>query len=291
MPEENIQNEIPAQTTKQPGGSKKPLVIVGGLVVLAVIVGAGLFIFKDTIFPVRGISGKILNAKCKYNDPDLCRFMDNFGDVKNMKSESTATANGQTTDSTFIIQGNDKSQMISKVGGKEEANYISIGDTTYTKDYSDNKWWKSTIKKTDNTGGNNNPDWKTELDKSVNDSTDKTTYKKIGKEACGSLTCLKYQVIDPQAADTTEYLWFDTGQYLMRKEQMTSKDGTNVTEFSYDNINITAPSPTKEMPAAGTTNTLDPAAAAAAGLTPDQINQLKAAESALQNQAQAPTGQ
>ncbi|MEK7447617.1 MAG: hypothetical protein AAB632_02385, partial [Patescibacteria group bacterium] len=212
--------EKPVQSSEKKK-SKAPLIIIMALVV--VILGAvGFFFLKDSIFPAKGLSGQVLNANCKLNDKDLCRFVSNFKGLENMSAKSVTTVDGKKTETTMDIQGTDKSHITTTTNGKEESNYISIGNTTYMKDYSDNKWWKSTVD-TKDTSGSEKTDWKGEFEKSVNDSTDKTTYKKISKEACGSLTCFKYQVIDPQNTESTEYIWFDTKNYSLRKTRSEAK--------------------------------------------------------------------
>jgi hypothetical protein len=251
MAQENIEQnnqpvqEQPAQTPEKKK-SKTPIIIIGAAV-LAVVLGAvGFFFLKDSIFPAKGLNGQVLSSNCKLNDKDLCKFMSNFKGLENMSAKSTATIEGKKTESTMEIQGEDKSHITSSVDGKEESNYISIGNTTYMKDYTDGKWWKTTVD-TKDTSGSEKTDWKGEFEKSINDSADKTTYKKIGKEACGSLTCLKYQVIDPQNTESTEYIWFDTKNYSLRKTRSESKGSVTETTFTYDGVNITAPSPTKDM--------------------------------------------
>lgn len=227
--------------------SKTPLIIIASAIIIAVLGAMSLFFFKDSIFPAKGLSGQVLNANCKLNDKDLCKFVSNFKGLESMSAKSVTTTEGKKTETVMEIQGTDKSHIVTTVDGKEESSYISISTTTYMKDYSDNKWWKSTVD-TKDTSGSEKTDWKAEFEKSVNDSADKTTYKKMSKEACGNLTCFKYQVIDPQNTESTEYIWFDTKNYSLRKTRSESKGTVIETTFTYDNVNITAPSPTKDMP-------------------------------------------
>lgn len=275
---ENNQSESVAS---QPAGNKKSktlvIIIIAAIVALGLI-GGGLFLFKDTVFPVRSVTGKVLSAKCRFNDPNLCRFLNNFTELKDISAISTSTINGKKAEIKIEIQGDDKTHMVTSADGKEEANYISIGNTTYMKDYTDNKWWKSVSQGQD---ASSKPEWKTELDKSLNDSTDKTTYKYIAKEACDKLTCYKYEVVNPTDPSTKEYVWFDTKQYLIRKDSMESKDGVTETTFSYGNTNIAAPSSTKDMNSpedalkALQNGQSVPGATGNGGLTPEQIQQLE----------------
>jgi hypothetical protein len=187
-----------------------------------------------------------LNPNCKYNDPELCKFMNNFPTQTNYAVSSTSNFGGMSIESVYEISGEDKFHMLSKQNGKESSNTISIGDTTYTLDYTDNKWWKQTLKPED-------PEKATE--KEVKDqftfddktAEDKTTYKFIAKEPCGDRTCFKYEMISPDSADTKVYMWFDDKDYLMRKMRMEDKTaGATESIYSYDNISISAPAPVKE---------------------------------------------
>jgi hypothetical protein len=86
---------------------------------------------------------------------------------------------------------------------------------------------------------------------------DKTKYNKLGKEACGSLQCFKYEVINEGEKDSTQIIWFDDKEYKLRKMRIEAKDGNMEMEYSYDGISIQVPSPIKEgkgssmMPGAG----------------------------------------
>jgi hypothetical protein len=145
------------------------------------------------------------------------------------------------------MQGEDRYHFVTTDNGKETMNMITVGDTTYSKDYADNKWWKKTDNKKQNDvlTSKTTPDY----EKNFKDTTveDKTTYKKITKEACGKLQCLKYQIIDPSNTESAEYIWFDNKEYLLRKTRSEGQDGS-VSEqtYVYDKISIKEPSPTKE---------------------------------------------
>jgi hypothetical protein len=181
-----------------------------------------------------------LNSKCDYNDPDLCKWLNNTDQFTNFKSTSTYTILGKAQTSTTTVDG-DKYQSATSEDGKENSNFILIGDTTYTKDYTDNKWFKETTK----------PDAKQEdlkstddLKNSVNDAKpDKLAYKKVGKEACGKLNCFKYTLTEA-GANTT--VWFDDNEYKLRKMESGVAGQTFTVEYSYDNTSISAPSPTKD---------------------------------------------
>lgn len=237
---------MPLKSSVQKGFA--PILIIIAVAVVGAI-GGYLLLGKSGKAPsIPGVpSGVTLNPNCKYNDPDLCKFVNNFKEIKNFGSKSTSTEkSGGKFEATFETSGQDKTRMVYTQDGKENYNIITIADTTYTKDYSDNKWWKQKQPKETPKPNEKTTNIQDEIAK-TEQPEDKTTYKKVGMEACDSRQCFKYQIIDPANTDSTEYIWFDNKEYLMRKTRSEGKDGS-VTETTvyYDNINITAPSPTKD---------------------------------------------
>ncbi|MBI4040117.1 hypothetical protein HY389_02050 [Candidatus Daviesbacteria bacterium] len=227
--------------SKQSGVAPAAIIVV---VVILAAIGGYFVLNKGGGVPSLPI-GKALNPNCKYNDPDLCKFINNWKDIKDYSVNSTTTAKSGPKFQTLVeASGTDKTKMVTSQDGKENYALIVIGDTTYTKDYSDNKWWKQVA-----------PKAKAEETKAVDEfkfetkdtPEDKTTYKAMGKEPCGNLTCFKYQVIDPASTDSTEYIYFDDREYMLRKMRSEAKDGTvSESTFAYSGVNISVPSPTKD---------------------------------------------
>lgn len=215
------------------------LAVIGGIVWFALNRGS-------TNLP---LVGSKFNDKCEYGDKELCKFLNNFKEQNNYTVKSVSTnADGTKYESTYLLDGTDRFQLISGSSGKEEYNYISIGNTTYTKDYSDNAWFKQTTE----------PAAQEELkddyqfdDTTTNESGQevKVSYVFVAEEKCDDKTCLKYEVVTT-GSDTKEYIWFDTKEYLTRKTLTTSSDGTkSESTYSYAEVTISEPSPTKDMPA------------------------------------------
>lgn len=238
-----------------------PIII---LVVLVVIAGGvGYFMLnknkpvinKSVTQSLFNLSGD-LNPNCKYNDPDLCKYFNKslkFEGYKDGFTGKTAITDkaGKKSETVFQFQ-NDRSHFSTKDNGKEIMESITIADTTYTKDFTDNKWWKYTREKTkadtQNQSVFNSEDIKKEVEKNFNE--DKTTFTKIGKEACGKLQCFKYQAVNDLTNDSKEYVYFDDREYLLRKMRIEDKEGSiTETEYEFGNVNITEPAPVKEMQA------------------------------------------
>jgi len=213
------------------------------LIVVLVLAGVG----GVAYYALRARGSSLLpakfNDKCEYDDKELCRFLNNFSTKDNFTVVSKSTVEGKTTETKFIIDGEDKTQFVTTADGKESYNVINIGNTTYTKDYSDSKWFKQTTEPSQETATE-------EEDESFSISDEdkdpqKVTYKFVAKDACGKVDCLKYQVIQ-QGQQGTTYIWFDTKDYLMRRYQVELEGQVSTAEYSYDKVNISEPSPTKE---------------------------------------------
>jgi hypothetical protein len=75
----------------------------------------------------------------------------------------------------------------------------------------------------------------------------KDDYKKIGKEACGNLSCFKYQFVDRSNPTDETFIWFDTKDYRLQKLTYKTVDnvasGNSEMTFSYGSVKISEPSP------------------------------------------------
>lgn len=135
--------------------------------------------------------------------------------------------------------------------GKKNAELISIGDTTYIKDYKDGAWWKQTIKpeerpKNEDEGEREPTNFKEEFEGL---KAKPPKYEKLGEEACGSLTCYKYKEVDASIPEASRIFWFDKDKLLLRKEESGFGEWRATITYEYDAINIRAPFPTKDVPA------------------------------------------
>lgn len=242
-----MKREKSSKKKKLNKGKSNIFIIIAAIVVVSGLVGYYILSQKGSV-TIPAIKPP-LNADCKLKDPELCKFMNNWSAQTNYSVVSNSTFGGKTVESTYEISGSDKFHMMSKMDGKENSNMISIGDTTYTLDYSDNKWWKQTLKK-DQTNTESTVEQQAKEEKNQFDEKnikDTTTYTFIAKEACGDLTCFKYEVTDSAAAGSKQFIWFDDKDYLLRKIRIEDKDnGAMESIYSYSGISINAPSPVKE---------------------------------------------
>lgn len=180
-------------------------------------------------------------------DPTLKKHFVAQANQTSYRSKSTSPGSGLTTVNEFQVKGESFNiRDIESDGTKEKKHMITIDDTIYLKDYSDNKWWKQTIKpekqKEEKEAPEEPKDFKEEYSKP------NLSFKALGKEACGNLTCFKYEQTIPETPDVKRIFWFDDKDYLLRKEQGGFGEFIVTIEYSYDGINIQAPSPTKDVP-------------------------------------------
>jgi hypothetical protein len=214
-------------------------------VVVAAVAGLGYYVFKKQKGS-NSLSDAAKQAliKCDYEDKNLCKFFASWKDSKYYTINSTTITEGKTSTMKIEYVAPDKYHMVSTAPAYET---ITIGDVVYTKDNSDGKWWKQTPPKEE--ADRTKEEVKIDFDEPDKDkpAEQQTQYKFITKEACGNLTCFKYQVIDPTNKETTEYIWFDDKDYQLRKTSSEYKDGRTESTFSYSKIEIKEPSPVKEL--------------------------------------------
>lgn len=222
-----------------------PVVII---VVILIIGAIGAYFFTKGGGSLGGVSPfgpKITEKDFAFvEDPLVRKHLATQANVTSYRTKTTVSGFSRTTTSEIQYTGTDiKYRTIESEGSKEISHLISIGDTTYVKDYSDNKWWKQTFKPEEIKEDEKPTDVKEEYKQL---EVKKPIYKKLGEEACGNLTCYKYQETIPGAGIRT--FWFDKSKFLLRKDEFTSGGIKATNEYEYNAISITAPSPTKDVP-------------------------------------------
>ena len=232
-------------STSKPKKSQLEIILTIVLIVL-IGVGSGLVYFYSRGDRTKSAANNAvsLNPICKYEDPDLCIFINGWKEVKFLTANSTSTFEGKPVKFVIKSAGDFRDQITSYEGETEQMNIITIGKDTYTKDMSDGKWTKSTRSSKDDDASSEARRY--DFDEKAELAEDKTTYKKIGEEPCDKYTCFKYQVIDPEVADSTDYILFDNEDYKLRKTITLGPDNNEASsEFDFSRISIDIPSPLK----------------------------------------------
>jgi outer membrane lipoprotein-sorting protein len=241
--------------TNQTGIAHLMLILV--VVVLLGVGGAGYYVWnknkdeKSGSNPSQTASSKVVEDECKkaIDDKDFCKFASSVNFNQDYKTVITSTSAEGNSVMTLQSDSDGNTSANTTVNGEEVAAYVMLDDTSYTKDLTDGSWFKFTNETSEDINVSDDLDLDFEEDTSTPE-VDKTEYKKIGKEACGNDTCFKYQIIDPEAPTDEQFVWFDDKDYQLRRFSFKNSEGTSDMTYSYENVTITAPSPTKEMPSA-----------------------------------------
>ena len=186
----------------------------------------------------------------KLNDKDFCKFTAQEAAQPFEKTASvitmTGTSSGESSTITLKQDGKGNTQLSMDTGGTT-FNSIELNGHTYAQTAAGGPWidyGSSTAP------GQTNPD--SSLTSLLSDLVT-TKITRIGSEACGNLTCLKYQVSDSTTPTGTQYIWFDTSSYMMREYSETgvtaSGDSMDM-KINYQAVTISMPSPVQSLSAA-----------------------------------------
>lgn len=217
---------------------------------MAILGLGGFFLYKSGKLPVPGLSGVAMRATeadfANIEDPTLRKHFVAQANVNSFRTVSESSGKGTKDTSEYQLKGDSFSYwMKSEDGGKEVSQVVVIGEATYVKDYSDETWWKQTAK-AEETPQEETPVTPEDL-KEAYMKEDPALYKGLGQEACGDLTCYKYEQTYKDSPGTRTF-WFDTKKYLLRKQVSGYGEFSSTVEYSYDGVSISAPSPTKDVP-------------------------------------------
>ncbi len=242
------------------GLGKKTLLAVILLVIIAA--GGAYWQFGRSDAPTKSTSNKAVSSavsdECNklYGDKDFCKFASNFslsGNSYKFVSSSTKGTSGSSEMITMLNDGKGNTSM-SMTSAGSQTDFIRLNGVTYMKEADSGVWLKygtSTPSSVIPPNPTRDISFDTKLPAGATEPT--TSFKKLGTEACGKLTCFKYQVIDPSQTGTS-YVWFDTKDYRLQHMSNTDADGTTSdSTITYQPITISEPSPVQDMPSASST--------------------------------------
>ena len=179
-----------------------------------------------------------------YHDANLCKFAGN-ANLDKLAYKATATVAGSDSPGEFTVESDGKgNSSVSTTGAGQTFNAITLDGNSYIQTGS--VWYEypkdSSTNDASNTGDTNPASG---VDLVLGSGV---TYKPEGTEACGSLTCFKYEVTDTAQPSSVQTVWFDNQHYLIRRWQSADtadgKTTTTILEVSYPgNVTITKPSP------------------------------------------------
>lgn len=231
---------------------KKSSLILIVVAVLAVAGGAYFFTAKKQPKMAENQEQKAaiqeMLADCKY-DKDFCAYM--AAQAKSMSSGVIITTSSEVKNfglstSEMKIDGSENMEINSYKDGKLESSMIVFEKVTYIKD-TDGSWYSlNTPNPQDN---EYNQGTMEEIKNTYSEENADMQVKKVGTEACGNLTCDKYEIINVIGEQSsTMYTWIDTKEHLARKMEFAFEGGSSTMEYKYESVQIAKPSPIKEMP-------------------------------------------
>jgi cytoskeletal protein RodZ len=181
-----------------------------------------------------------------FSDRTLCSFAEHT-DIDTIAYTASGTAVEGSTGKgvTFTVEHDTKNNtfLTYSVNG-QQISVINFNSITYVQDGTGATWLEYTNASAAAAAGIPNPVGNFEL-KFNSGTGNGYTAIKDGKATCGKLECYKYQVKVASSPDKTQYVWFDTKDYLLREYSYSdSSTGTsaNIT-FVYGGVTIAAPSP------------------------------------------------
>jgi outer membrane lipoprotein-sorting protein len=224
-----------------------------GIIILCGVILVGGIIWKKhqnqpTVSPE--LKTALANApQCSSeSDPDLCKFFISFNVQKYTTVSFSDTFNGNNDTGTYQTDNTNKYHIaITERNGSYEI--IGIGTTLYSKDTDGNSWWKEKVPLSEVANYNSATD-SALVFTAQSSSKPQTTYKRQDNGTCSNhpeLTCLKYQVTDP-GSGMARFIWFDTTNYQLQRVKTVASNGNSDATFGYAKANISAPSPTKDLP-------------------------------------------
>lgn len=222
-----------------------PVGILVGAFFVATVFGSGIFLSK-THFSTENIA-TITNENefSEIKDPLLRKhftaqanslqyFVKTVSLGKQGFSQLEAQTSGNTTNYRFLE--ND--------GTKDTTETISLFNTFYIKDYSDNSWWKQKIQEETEDVNQKPENFKTEF----LTKQEKVIYENNGKEICGKSTCYIYQEINPKDPESKRVFLFDDKKFLLQKEELSFGEFKTTNIYSYNEVFIKEPFPSKNVP-------------------------------------------
>ena len=224
------------------------------LVLVVIVIAGGAYFFSQKSKPASSENSAQKEAvaemlsDCKY-DKDFCAYM--AAQAKVMEKGVVVTTSsdiknfGKST-SEMRMDGAGNVEMNSYKDGKLESSMVVFENVTYIKNQ-DGSWYAM------NTGTNEETETSEAPVNELKDTYEDLSMqiKKVGTEACGNLTCDKYEVISGEKEQNGNfYMWIDNKEHLARKMQTNFENVVSTMEYKYETVKVNKPSPIKEMPTA-----------------------------------------
>lgn len=232
------------------------LLIVLGVVVIAGVAGVGYKVAnnkKTTNTNTSGTSshssssgsnvGTETTCLATYHDSNLCHFASNAASFTKTAYTATLTLvqQGSGTSTTTLKNDGKGNTELTGSGSGAVINAITLDGVMYVQSNDTGPWIEYP---TGSTAPTSNPT--SNMDIAVGATT--TSFKSLGKEACGNLTCYKYEIDSKLTPDTKQVVWFDTSSYKLREWNYSDANGDSTDmKVAYGSVTITKPSPVESL--------------------------------------------
>lgn len=221
--------------------------IIAAVIVAVLAVGGGVYYFatkdgSEVNTSSSNAQSVAANESCMsyINDSDFCKFTSSW----NMRESITTTIDTSEGSKMVIRSNGSNSHSTITTANGPSSEVILLNGASYMKNTEDGTWTKF------GDAGDATPTDDYTPDINFEDEASKDTFSvtKIGEEACGELTCLKYQITDTATPDTETFVWFDTNEFKARRMTTKNTEGVSELTFTYEEVVINEPSPIVEAP-------------------------------------------
>lgn len=183
-----------------------------------------------------------------YHDNNLCQFAGHtdIGKLAYSATLKVTNSDGTTNTTTLQSDGKGNTSLTGVSGDGTKVNSIELNGATYIQANGSGPW----IKYAAGSGQQQTQSPTSNMDITV--GANGVTFKNLGTEACGSLTCYKYEVDTAATPNAKQYVWFDNSSYLLRRWQYTDNNATTDMTLNYQSVTISQPSPVQDFSASTT---------------------------------------
>lgn len=190
------------------------------------------------------VSDVYTQCMAKYNDGVFChaaavQSATPFDKVASVVTMTTTDASNNPSTITISQDGKGNSSMM-MTGSDGNNQFVTYGGHNYAQAAGNGTW-------VDYGADTSSQPTDTSKDLSFLGSMMTISIKNLGQQPCGNLTCVKYQISDSAQPTETQYVWFDTTNYLMREFQATNNAqgaaaaSTMDMKMSYQAVTISKP--------------------------------------------------
>ena len=223
-----------------------PLVVILGLTFAITLLGSS-YLFTNQNLPTQSAPLSYATEKDFDNISDTLLKKHFVNQINQSQYRIKTTSLGKPGFTLLDVIVRDETvwyHSLENDGKKDVSELVSIGDTLFVKDYSDNKWWKQKLPRSNENNTNDIPEsFREELLK----KQQIVSYDNLESDTCNKIPCYKYEEINPHDENTKRLFWFDSQLLLLQKEEVIFGEFKTTNNYSYENILVEIPQNTKEV--------------------------------------------